>query len=280
MSEPCQFVAKRYRQSVQQLTDYPVPHATHWMRPTAKHMPKKPSDVEPLARAIFARPATLDFSRDMPLPKPKLRPSFQPPLRLGRPFPMLGQHDCLFSDPDMEPPRHQDSAKGSSAREAQQHRATQPRARAAFKSTQAAEEAPRPRLVQAWLQILKALGPSSALFQQIDASRAQLQLVAKTLERFACSTIARYFQCWKQFLVTLQQLGISFATLSTIQLAETMVIVQQGRSEDRKEIRHPVNLFKAISWVAKHAEISHLQDALSSSLCRSLMFAPSKRASP
>ena len=114
------------------------------------------------------------------------------------------------------------------------------------------------RIVQTlWNRFLELYKPLSQLLQDIDGSMHRDQHVAKILDNFAATTLAKYFQSLIQFATTCGSLQLDMTKLTPVELADTLIAIRLARSSDGVFL-HCSSVVKSLRWAVRHLGIECL----------------------
>ena len=165
------------------------------------------------------------------------------------------------------------------------HRIASPRPRppaltSGFTSSYSQQANLRESLMEHWRSILAVFAEHSQLHRTCIASMHPMEILRTSLRRFAASTISQYLKILQTCLVFWQSMLWSPTALSLPQLADFLQVCQSSQEEDRPALKcSPKQAVKALSWLARTAQIADLATLLSNTLIRSfsLPCAPQER---
>ena len=165
------------------------------------------------------------------------------------------------------------------------HRIASPRPRppaltSGFTSSYSQQANLRESLMVHWRSILAVFAEHSQLHRTCIASMHPMEILRTSLRRFAASTISQYLKILQTCLVFWQSMLWSPTALSLPQLADFLQACQSSQEEDRPALKcSPKQAVKALSWLARTAQIADLATLLSNTLIRSfsLPCAPQER---
>ena len=106
-------------------------------------------------------------------------------------------------------------------------------------------------VLRLWSQIVELLAPHSQLIRDIMASAHKDHHVARILDNFAATTLAKYFQSIVSFVQACHSLHIDLDHLTPVQLADGLLAMRLARSSDGIYL-HGSTILKAIRWSVRH----------------------------
>ena len=106
-------------------------------------------------------------------------------------------------------------------------------------------------VLRLWSQIVELLAPHSQLIRDIMASAHKDHHVARILDNFAATTLAKYFQSIVSFGQACHSLHIDLDHLTPVQLADGLLAMRLARSSDGIYL-HGSTILKAIRWSVRH----------------------------
>ena len=276
-SAPCEPRSHPYRRgapiSVHNLAKPICPHPPATPLPLAKAIPCLPKGGLSVPSRSPRQPWGLPFSTPLPPPPPRPVPrSLLPKQCSGSAQPKTS----------WQAPAQQGTSLRTSA---PLHRIASPRPRppaltSGFTSSYSQQANLRESLMEHWRSILAVFAERSQLHRTCIASMHPMEILRTSLRRFAASTISQYLKILQTCLVFWQSMLWSPTALSLPQLADFLQVCQSSQEEDRPALKcSPKQAVKALSWLARTAQIADLATLLSNTLIRSfsLPCAPQER---
>ena len=109
----------------------------------------------------------------------------------------------------------------------------------------------------AFSALLLLLGELSALGNSLQHSSQDH--VGRILQMFVAATVIRYCSAFRALAATILDLGFSLASLSSVQLADALVVLSLARGADPEAGVHSATAIKAIRWVRRNLEVHCLE---------------------
>ena len=110
---------------------------------------------------------------------------------------------------------------------------------------------------EAFSALLLLLGDLSALGNSLQHSSQDH--VGRILQMFVAATVIRYCSAFRALAATILDLGFSLASLSSVQLADALVVLSLARGADPEAGVHSATAIKAIRWVRRNLEVHCLE---------------------
>ena len=107
---------------------------------------------------------------------------------------------------------------------------------------------------EAFSALLLLLGDLSALGSSLQHSSQDH--VGRILQMFVAATVIRYCSAFRALAATILDLGFSLASLSSVQLADALVVLSLARGADPEAGVHSAT---AIRWVRRNLEMHCLE---------------------
>ena len=124
-------------------------------------------------------------------------------------------------------------------------------------------------VLRLWSQIVELLTPYSQLIRDVMASAHKDHHVARILDNFAATTLAKYFQSIVGFIQACHSLHIDLANLTPVQLADALLAMRLARSSDGI-YPHGSTILKSIRWSVRHLGADCFQCSFDSLLSKFL----------
>ena len=126
------------------------------------------------------------------------------------------------------------------------------------KASHISENASRSRIArEAFTALLLLLGDLSALGNSLQQSSQDH--VGRILQMFVASTVIRYCSAFRALAATILDLGFSLASLTSVQLADSLVVLSLARGADPEAGVHSATAIKALRWVRRNLEVHCLE---------------------
>ena len=132
-------------------------------------------------------------------------------------------------------------------------------------SMQQAWSAAKSALDQQWLDILLGMGSCSGLVTATESSRHVVDHRLRVISKFAPSTMQSYFRIWQRWQDFAKQLGSCPFQPDHVFLADFLAEHAHG------PLGVATAYHKGLSWVARHAQLPDLFQALQSSVCKAYL---------
>ena len=276
-SAPCEPRSHPYRRgapiSVHNLAKPICPHPPTTPLLLAKAIPCLPKGGLSVPSCSPRQPWGLPFSTPLPPPPPRPVPRSLLPKQCS---------GSVQPKTSWQTPAQQGTSLRTSA---PFHRIASPRPRppaltSGFTSSYSQQTNLRESLMEHWRSILAVFAEHSQLYCTCIASMHPMEILKTSLRRFAASTISQYLKILQTCLVFWQSMLWSPTALSLPQLADFLQVCQSSQEEDRPALKcSPKQAVKALSWLARTAQIADLATLLSNTLIRSfsLPCAPQER---
>lgn len=129
-------------------------------------------------------------------------------------------------------------------------------------SMQQAWSAAKSALDQQWLDVLLAMGSCSGLVTATESSRHVVDHRLRVISKFAPSTLQSYFRIWQRWQDFAKELGACPFQPDHVFLADFLAEHAHG------PLGVATAYHKGLSWVARHAQLPDLFQALQSSVCK------------
>ncbi|CAE7351971.1 dnaJ [Symbiodinium sp. CCMP2592] len=111
------------------------------------------------------------------------------------------------------------------------------------------------------MALFSILGSLSALGASLQESSQDH--VGRILQMFVAATVIRYSSAFKSLAETILDLGFSLESLTSVQLADALVVLSLARSSDPESGTHSATAIKAIRWVKRTFEVACYEVAYS-----------------
>lgn len=122
-------------------------------------------------------------------------------------------------------------------------------------------------VLRLWSQIVELLTPYSQLIRDVMASAHKDHHVARILDNFAATTLAKYFQSIVGFIQACHSLHLD--NLTPVQLADALLAMRLARSSDGIYL-HGSTILKSIRWSVRHLGADCFQCSFDSLLSKFL----------
>ena len=130
-------------------------------------------------------------------------------------------------------------------------------------SAKAALSSRRQRCVSTWSGLLQALGSASLLWTQIQQAVNVADHVATSVRKYSVGTLEAYLSLCLRFLDFCVCTGFQVGTLTLAALADYLQACAESHKQDRTSCKlAPKQALKALSWLARIAELPCLKDLL------------------
>ena len=110
---------------------------------------------------------------------------------------------------------------------------------------------------EAFSALLLLLGDLSALGSSLQHSSQDH--VGRILQMFVAATVIRYCSAFRALAATILDLGFSLASLSSVQLADALVVLSLARGADPEAGVHSATAIKATRWVRRNLQVHCLE---------------------
>ena len=124
-------------------------------------------------------------------------------------------------------------------------------------------------VLRLWSQIAELLTPYSQLIRDVMASAHKDHHVARILDNFAATTLAKYFQSIVGFMQACHSLHIDLDNLTPVQLADALLAMRLARSSDGIYL-HGSTILKSIRWSVRHLGADCFQCSFASLLYKQI----------
>ena len=130
-------------------------------------------------------------------------------------------------------------------------------------SAKAALSSRRQRCISTWSGLLQALGSASLLWTQIQQAVNVADHVATSVRKYSVGTLEAYLSLCLRFLDFCVCTGLQVGTLTLAALADYLQACAESHKQDRTSCKlAPKQALKALSWLARIAELPCLKDLL------------------
>lgn len=109
-----------------------------------------------------------------------------------------------------------------------------------------------------WEQVAPAVHRVSGFISVIDSSAHSVEHLSRLFNRFAATTLVKYFSAVLQFLTLCSSMHIAFETLNVIELADMLVTCNLAQKSDGSGPAHSTTL-KALRWMHRRLDIRTLE---------------------